>query len=115
MNRLLQPMSLLLLPKGQEFAVNEIEILRGDMAALTALINATKGGSPQPLVSRSETRSMIGIDSPFPEDEEPDDAATAPPPGQGPDPAIVPDDDPDQPDAARPRRDRSRDRDRTRD
>lgn len=114
MNRLLQPMNLRLLPKGQEFAVNEIEIMRGDMAALTALINATKGGSSSPIVSRTETRSMIGLDSPFPEDEEPDDADMAPPPGQGPDPAIAPDDAPDAPDAGGGPRDRRRDRDRDR-
>lgn len=96
MNRLLQPMSLRLLPKGQEFAVNEVEMLRGDMAALTALITATKAGpSGEPAVlSRKEHRMIIGFDSDFPEDEEAPPAPAPNPPDKDFLPGGLPGDDP---------------------
>ena len=91
MNRLLQPMSFRLLPKGQDFAVNELEILRGDTVALTALINATKGQSPDPILSRRENRSMLGVNWDFPEDETP----AVPPAGEPDPPPADPGADPD--------------------
>ena len=95
MNRLLQPLSLRLLPRGQEFAVSEIEMLRGDMAALTSLITATRGqGGEPPILGRQEQRSMIGVDTPFPEEDEPEreppPAPPAPPEPDAPPPEEPP-------------------------
>ena len=91
MNRLLQPMSLRLLPAGHEFDVTQTELLKGDTVALTALINSTKGQNDPPILSRSESRNLLGVNWPFPEEEEPD---PAPPPAPPPDDDPDPDDDP---------------------
>ena len=70
MNRLLQPLSLRLLPMGQDWVVNEMEMLRGDITALTSLMAVTKGSTADPVLARSEHRSLMGVDTPFPEGEE---------------------------------------------
>lgn len=70
MNRLMQPMSLKLLPAGREFGISELSLLRGDNEAVTALINATRGTkAAQEIVTRDETRRhLIGLNSDYPAD-----------------------------------------------
>lgn len=70
MNRLIQPLSLRLLPKGQDLVVNESEMLRGDITALTSLMAVTKGSTADPILGRSEHRSLLGVDTPFPEGDD---------------------------------------------
>ena len=96
MNRLLQPMSLKLLPAGREFGISELSLLRGDNEAVTALINATRGTkAAQEIVTRDETRRhLIGLNSDYPADadggQSVDDDMDAPPP----EPAAEPEPEP---------------------
>ena len=71
MTRLMDPLSLRLLPPGQKLEINDTELLRGDTDALTKLVTATQGDAQrQPVLSRRELRLLLGWDSEFPADEE---------------------------------------------
>ena len=68
LTRLLQSASIRLLKqKSHHFAVNEMEIFRGDLEGLTDLINATKGDQQRPIVGFEEIRRWIGQDDDAPE------------------------------------------------
>ena len=67
LTRLLHAASIRLLrSKSHHFAVNEMEIFRGDLEGLTDLINATKGDQQRPIADVEETRRWIGLDDDAP-------------------------------------------------
>lgn len=79
LTRLLQSASIRLLKqKSHHFAVNEMEIFRGDLEGLTDLINATKGDQQRPIVGPEEIRRWIGQD-----DDPPESVTGYAPPSKG--------------------------------
>ena len=81
LRRVLSPLSLILLPRGQRFVVDESELVRGDTAAVTALLTAALGDAQRPqVISVREARRVLGLPPELPED------ATSPneaPPAEG--------------------------------
>lgn len=60
--RLIAPLAMILLRPGHKFSIDDTDILRGDAAAISALITATSGDSQrQQIATREEARRWAGL------------------------------------------------------
>ena len=67
LNRLLEALSFGLLPSGQRLAVDESRYYRGDAGAVAQLLQAAKP-KDQPILTREECRSLVGMAEDFSDD-----------------------------------------------
>ncbi len=62
LERLLSPMKMKLLPRGYQFSLDETDLLRGDTAGISALLNSTRGDSQRKEVATiEEQRRWAGL------------------------------------------------------